>query len=1041
MNWFVVLLAFIKFGKHKPSSCLAKFIYLIGVFFLCLTSAAQEPKHYNFTHYTGESGLISYQVNTTLQDEDGYIWIATNDGIQRYDGIRYKNFRYKSNDPSSIPFKSVLQILKDKRKNLWLLTMDGKVGIFDTKTFIFRSAAVKIKNEAQLKGTIKSKKLITDEYGNVFLLIEGKELATYNEALNEFSAAHNFIPLKPGWSITDFIQLPGTQKYWMSTKDSGMVIYNRASNHLSYSGNNIEQEKIIELAKGISGIEIIFFDKQSRAWLVEVANGFSNLYRCDINSQQPVMERYSFSKSIAGFHDVRDFLVQQDGTIWISGANLFARYLEKEKQFEQVYNGKDDDRGIEFVVLTNLMEDREHNIWVATANNGLYRFNPSQEFFTNVSHIDPATGKTGTGAPVTFMDDKDGSILAGVWGETTFRYDKNLKPIRLDIKGFPGNIAPPIISMSKSKKDHVIWMTALQGFYKYDQDSRTVKYYNPKQLHNRIREIEEDQDGNLWLGMQETGVFKWDAKKGAHGFDDGLTNFTAIPPVKIQKIMIDKKGYVWVGTFSAGAYVIDPKTDRVIMHFEQYAKDEKKLPEQSVTAILEYNDSLVMISTNTNIMMYNRLTQSLSYLGNSEKTSGLINSMEKDAFGHLWVASSAGLYRVTISSKIFVYFNRVDGIGNDNFILSASHVLPDGRILLGSTATMVVFDPKAINTSRNIPNCYITDFKVMNQSLRLDSLLQQKEVVLGPDDNSIIIDLSTLSFNVPVIIKYKLEGLDKEWKTADKSQELVYSYLPPGKYILHVYTGDDKGKQGDMPLQLFIRVSPPFWKTGWFFGLMLLLVATLLFWIDRERMKRKEAIQKMRSDIAEDLHEQLSLALGNINVLSEMARLKADKEPQKSKEFIEQIHTKSNNMINAMNDMLWNIHPENDSMHKALERLREHIDALRNLYAVQVDLLVDDNVEQLKLNMKLRQDIFWFLKSGITNMIRTGAVDCRVHIRLDKSLLVYTIEFDNTNVNNQQQSNLLQRQELDNRLKDTDAVLNVTTHSTKTIVELKIPVK
>ena len=136
-----------------------KHILFTSLFLLTLASVAQEARHYNFTHYTGESGLISYQVNTSLQDEDGYIWIATNEGLQRYDGIRYKNFRHKDNDPTTIPSKSVLQIITDKKKNLWLLTMDGKAGIFNTKTFTFYAVTVKTKNASLLHATSIPKKI------------------------------------------------------------------------------------------------------------------------------------------------------------------------------------------------------------------------------------------------------------------------------------------------------------------------------------------------------------------------------------------------------------------------------------------------------------------------------------------------------------------------------------------------------------------------------------------------------------------------------------------------------------------------------------------------------------------------------------------------------------------------------------------------------------------------------------------------------------------------------------------------------------------
>ena len=154
------------------------------------------------------------------------------------------------------------------------------------------------------------------------------------------------------------------------------------------------------------------------------------------------------------------------------------------------------------------------------------------------------------------------------------------------------------------------------------------------------------------------------------------------------------------------------------MHFHHKAAGDKKLPEQTVSSILEYNDSLVMISTTTAIMVYNRLLQKISSLGNSETTTGFISSMEKDGNGHLWVSTNAALFRVNIRSKAFVQFNRNNGIRNDCFILSASHVLPDGRILLGATATLVAFDPAAVNINAAVPNCHITDFKVMNQILR-----------------------------------------------------------------------------------------------------------------------------------------------------------------------------------------------------------------------------------------------------------------------------------------------------------------------------------
>jgi signal transduction histidine kinase len=196
----------------------------------------------------------------------------------------------------------------------------------------------------------------------------------------------------------------------------------------------------------------------------------------------------------------------------------------------------------------------------------------------------------------------------------------------------------------------------------------------------------------------------------------------------------------------------------------------------------------------------------------------------------------------------------------------------------------------------------------------------------------------------------------------------------------------------------------------------------------------------MRAAIADDLHEEVNTALNNINILSEMARIKADAEPQKSKEFIEQISARSNNMIAAMDDMLWSISPENDSMEKTIARLRELIESLKNRYGVNIDLLADEKVKKLQLNMKQRKEVFWFLKSGITNVVRTGGSNCLVHIVYEKSTLQYTLEFETTHSDMQQLLSLRERQELTDKLAAVNAKLEVIDLRTRTIYVLTIPV-
>ncbi|MCM4151120.1 hypothetical protein DHD05_05900 [Arenibacter sp. N53] len=1016
-------------------------IYIsIAIYGLAGIAQTPEPKRYNFTHYTEESGLLSYQVNSTVQDDEGFIWIGTNEGLQRYDGIRYKNFVKTEKDTSSLLSKAILQVLIDSNSNFWVLTQDGRVGVFDTKSFTMKEAHIKVKNEIFLGSLTMPKKLIADDNGSIFLLISGEELLTYEKDKHEFSASHNFFIPKPDWKIIDFVPQPGTNKYWMCLSDYGLAVFDRNTGQLSHNGNNIAQDKLIEYYKTTTNPNKLFFDGQGRAWHVGTDEGLPYIYCYDLKKGKPVFDKYGFLEQVPKYHEVHQFLEQRDGSIWISGINIFAKYLEKEMEFQQVYNGYVDDRSIEFIVITSLNEGRERNIWVTTGNNGIFRFNPAEEFFSSIEHTSKLIGKIGTGAPITFMHDLDGSILVGVWNDHLYRYDRDFRPVPLNIKGFSPHELTTVVRLCQSRQDKIIWMAVKNGIYKYDQQKRQIQFYELPMLRSRIREIVEDKEGNLWLGLQEHGVYKWDVKKGKIDFKQDISHFLPIPEVRVNKIMVDGAGMVWVGTHTKGLYVIDPKTNSVALHFYDKGTNGLKLPDKMVSTVLEYNDSLVAIGTSANVFLYNRLYQKLSVLGHNKSISGFIQSMEKDGDGYLWVSSTAGLTRVNLNNRVFVKFNRNDGIRNDFFVISASHVLPDGRMIFGASESMVVFDPAAIKINTSYPVVNITDFKVSNRSLSLDSLFRLPTIDLRHNQNSISIDVSTMSYNTAYAVKYKLDGLDNEWKIADMSKQLIYPYLPPGSYQFQANSVNAEGEEGINPLVLNISVETPFWKTKWFYGLLALAIGFIFFWLDKIRMQRKEMVHKMRSNIATSLHGEVNMALNQINILSEMAKIKANSDPQKSTEFIDQIHSKSHNMIIAMDDMLWSISPENDSMVKTVERMREYIDALNSRHNSGIEIFVDERVKSLQLDMKYRHEAFLLFKDSILGLVKACASKCMIHLTIEKSNLVYTMQFNTKCCDIQQLNSLKYRQELVQRADATSTMVRMHMLDNNSILELKIPI-
>jgi signal transduction histidine kinase len=496
---------------------------------------------------------------------------------------------------------------------------------------------------------------------------------------------------------------------------------------------------------------------------------------------------------------------------------------------------------------------------------------------------------------------------------------------------------------------------------------------------------------------------------------------------------------IWVATAADGAFVIDPYTAKILMRFHREGRNGRRLPESAISSFLDYNDSLVLITTSTEMFAYNRKTGATKPVSIPEGVSGFVAAMEKDRQGYVWLSTSSGLYRIDIFRGIFVRFNREDGILNDRFTLAASFTLPDGRIAFGSNNHFIIFDPEHMFSHTEKPKVHITNFRVMNKSLRLDSLQELDLVRLGPKSNSIQVDFSTLRYAVRYQVRYMLEGLDKDWIYAEENNQAIYSYLPGGTYTLRMQALNEEGQVGE-ETKLRIRVQPPFWKSWWFFSGIVLIAVGILFLIDRERTRRKKAIQDMRADISNNLHGEINNALNNINILSEMARLKADKDPAKAGEYVEQIHSRSHHMIVAMDDMLWSLDPRNDNMQKTVERMREYIDALNNRHGAYIDMVVDRSVEQLKLNMKLRHDAFLLFKEGILNLVQAGVSICHIHFSLEKSMLVFLMQFDTESADIQQLNNLFHRHDMEKRIDALQAAMKVKVQKNSTSVKLEIPV-
>jgi ligand-binding sensor domain-containing protein len=919
--------------------------YLLLLQLACLSVSAQY-REYFFTHYGKREGLASNEASSIVQDEKGFLWIGTLNGLQRFDGTRFLTFRKSGG--SNMPSSYIVDLHFDKQKRLWVVFGGGKLGIFDRQKFRFAEVHVDTSDPNVLR---RRKQVIEDASGNIYLVVP-RFIFFYNETAGKFVSAKDRIKIPPGWKLSGMMPDSTSKKFWIIA-DSGLAVFNSVTGKLSYPGNNEENEPAIRLTQHIRYLNRILVEPNGRIWLKSNPPPYRDFTIHTVNVNQGSVVNHQLKDQISGFNDCWGFFLSKSGTIWLRGYRVLAEYIERDGKFKAINNNIVNDWGIQFDVTNNLFEDREQNIWIATYSSGIYRYNPTTEFFKAVKYAE-GTDK----AISSFAFLQDGNLLVGVADDKLYRYDAQLNNVPVNIPGLSKGLS--VYSMHHSKDKRHVLIAGNDGLYIYDQiENKTTKPDHPGFNNLAVNSVFEDAHGNFWANVPGKGLYKLILDNNSR------TAWTVVkipdfPADDITGNFTDHDRNLWVSTMGNGLFKIDPLNNKIL----------KRVKQDIIRCITALNDSSLLISA-TGLLIYDVVRDTMQPLGFGGELLANVISMQQDRSGRIWAGLSDGLCRLDLQKKSILYFDRNDGMVNDGFSIGVSSALPNGRMAFATPYSFVVFDPQQIEKRKEVTVPLYTGFSVANRPLSVDSLLHEKVISLDRENNSIVIQYSGMSFRKDYKLSYMMEGIDKEWRDANNLNEAVYNYLPAGSYTFRLKTEDDKGVVAEA-IPLKIKVHPAFWLTWWFYGIVALVVAFIFYWLDRTKQEKRRALQHMRSQIAGDLHHEINVTLNNIYMLSEMARIKADNNAPLSKEYIGQIHDKSRTMITAMDDILWSINPENDNMEKFFQRIRELTGALSSGFDADISVSIPAKVRSLNLDVKHRLLFFLLFKDALQVVVALG---------------------------------------------------------------------
>jgi ligand-binding sensor domain-containing protein/two-component sensor histidine kinase len=946
---------------------------------------------YSFVHYNTITGLASHNTTAVVQDKTGFIWVATTNGLQRYDGTKFITFNHSKNNRYSLPENSIKQIVIDNTGRLWLLFASGRVGIFNTVNFIFTEVTLNITGVDLARWF--DKKIIVTGSGRIFYLLCSFHIYEFNEKQRSFSCATPFFHIVPGMKVWDIFEDISTKKFWLGG-NFGLAVFNSRTGNLSYWEHNIEKEPAIDLFGNCKNADNLYIDNKNRIWFSSwpPRSNAGLVYAYDLKNNTPLLNAYNFLPDLKTYYTPRGIVQQKNGAIWIKGDNLFAKYVEGEKRFEVVSNEFINEQSIDYGEVKGLTEDREGNIWVATNNNGLYRFNPSRQSFNNIRPWNNLLNKAGDRAITSFFRTSKNTILAGTWGIGLHEYDSNLNSLPLQASALKK--IEIVWDMSLSNDRRTVWIGTQPGIFTYDQVSRTVSYYDPFILKNQtVRQVQEDNLGNLWIGTHSKGVYVWPKQYKEKRLANRIIKLGEIPDkTAITSILTDSEGHIWIGASETGAYLIDPTDNKIIYHFINNGPPGRQLLNDHVSSLFQYDDSTIIILAG-GLNIYHTKTHRISSIPLPEELSSDIAGIAKDKKGHVWISAANGICKFNWYNRSFILFDRTKGITNDNFEPGSSFALPDGRLLFGCSNQFIAFDPVDIQPKESHPDIILTDFKIRNKSFRLDSILKLKEVNLCIEQNYLNIEFATCSYGNNYSIVQKLEGRDEDWKPTE-GNHVLYPYLPPGRYTLLLKSKDSEGNEGKHITSLTFMVHPPFWRSWWFITIIVLLTGGIVFALYKQKVTRLLEIERVRTRVARDLHDDIGSSLSTINILSKVAAQKMKTDSLASKEYMQKISESSGRIMESMDDIIWSINPVNDTMGKVLVRIKEFVAETLEPKEINFIFLVPDEVKELKLDMEARRDFFLIFKEAINNISKySEAQNVRIEMKkLDNDLNILIVD-------------------------------------------------
>ncbi len=893
--------------------------YFFSVFFLAISfSLFAQNRQLHFDHLGTADGLSQLEPNCILQDRRGFIWIATNDGLNRYDGYKFKIFRNDVKDTTSIGNNYIQDIKEDHDGNIWIATVGGGLNKYDRKTDRFYHYVHNEKNSKSISSNFVSK-----------------------------------------------IAIERTGKIWAGTQQNGLDLFDpKTGNCLHYVNDKNDAKSISDNQVGT-----LCCDSQNNLWVGTVNSGLS-LYNPSNNGFINFKHIENVKGSVSG-NTITAIFEDSKNQLWIgtqeAGLNL---YNKSTGTFTHFVHDPHNGNSLVHNSIQGIAEDDRHNLWIGTENGGLSIYDPSRNQFFSYLHDDVDNSSLNGSSVDVILKDRAGNMWIGVFGGGINLYKKSKSEFtHYKHSSLPNSLSnDAVLSFFEDDKNNIWIGTDGGGLDLLDLKSGNFTTYKHQDANkhsitgDNVLEIKEDDQKNLWIGTWGNGIsimnpktrtfrsFKHDPSNAASlggdnvyaiaqtpdkkiwlgTFGNGLDQYQpatntfihhrynpgdskSLSGDRINKLLSDSKGNLWIGTDDAGLDLYNPGTNS----FTRFKHNDKRnsLSDNTILDLYEDHEGKIWICTLAGLNLFDPVTRHFTVFKTKDGLPhDYTEAILEDNNGHFWITTNNGLSMYDPKTNKFKNFTTEDGLQADEFKQHAAIKSRTGALYIGGVNGFNSFFPDQTYQAPYSPPLVLTNLQLFNKTVQVaknandpsplkQDITETRSVTLSHDQSVISIEYAALDYLSPSKKRYAyiMESFDKSWNYVEDKNTAVYTNIPPGNYVFKVKSQNSAGIWSPTILSLEVTIVPPYWLTWWFRSLLMIFIAGCVYGIYRYRVnniiKQKERLERevkerteevmRQSDELQAINEELQAQSEELQAVNEELQVQSEElEDQKNQEYL-----------------------------------------------------------------------------------------------------------------------------------------------------------